>query len=108
MSVVQLPAGAEFIDRAAVHGAHVGGVPCKECTRVQIGRGVAYVYSTTRVVRALIYGYYACTAAHTCSRSICAVVSNSGASILLVYSTQHVLGGRYCSRTGVRCVPLRS
>ena len=83
-----------------------------------IGRGVASVYSSTRVVhavslrvlrvysstrvaRAVIGNYYACTVAHTCSSSIRAVVRNFGASILIVYSTRYALGGRYCSGTGV-------
>ena len=40
-------------------GAHVQGR-----ARVPIGRGVAYVYSSTRVVRAVFYGYYARKVAH--------------------------------------------
>ena len=40
---------------------------CKERARVPIGRCVAYVYSSTRVVRAVVYGYYACTVAHVLS-----------------------------------------
>ena len=72
-----------------------------------IGCCVAYVYSSTRVVRGVVYRYYACTVAHTCSSSICAVVSNCGARILIVYSTRHALGGRYCTGTGVQGVTLR-
>ena len=66
------------------------------------GRGVANVYSSTRVFRTVVGSYYACKAAHTCSGSIRAVVSNSGASNLIVSSTRHALGGRYCIGTGVR------
>ena len=65
------------------------------------------MYSSTRVVRAVVGNYYACTVAHTCSSSIRAVARNSGASILIVYSTRHALGGRYCTGTGVPGVPLR-
>ena len=44
------------------------GVPTwRERARVPIGRGVAYVYSITRVVHAVVYGYYACTVAHVWS-----------------------------------------
>ena len=32
-----------------------------------IGRCVAYVYSSTSDVRAVVYGYYACTVAHVWS-----------------------------------------
>ena len=79
---------------------------CRERARVLIGRGVAYVYSSTSVVRAVVGSYYACTAAHTCSGSIRAVVSNCDANVLLVYSTRHALCVRYCIGTGVRGVPL--
>ena len=72
-----------------------------------ISHGVAYVYSSTRVVRAVVGGYYACIVAHTCGGSIRAVLSNSGVSILSVYSTRHALGCRYCIGTCVRGVPLR-
>ena len=41
------------------------GVPmCKERALVLIGRRVAHVYSSTRVARAVVYEYYACTVAH--------------------------------------------
>ena len=67
-TVVKLPARAEVMDRAAVQGAHVGEVPtCRGRARVPSGRGVAYVYSSTRVVHAVVYGYYACTVAHVWS-----------------------------------------
>ena len=66
----------------AAHDVHVGEVPtCGERACVPIGRGVMYVYSSTRVVCAVSCGYYACTVMHTCSVRICAVVSNYGASI---------------------------
>ena len=29
-----------------------------------IGRGMAYLYSSTRVVRVVAYGYYACKVVH--------------------------------------------
>ena len=72
-----------------------------------IGRGLAYVYSGTRVVSAVFGNYYACIVPQACSSSIGAVVNNYGASILTVYSTQHAIGGRNCIGTGVRGVPLR-
>ena len=65
------------------------------------------MYSSTRVIRAVAGNYYACTVVHRCSSSARAVVSNSGASILIVYNTRHALGGRYCTGTGVQGVPLR-
>ena len=106
--VVYLRARAAAINLATGTVYTWAGVPtCRERARVPTGCCVAYVYSSTRVVRAVVYGYYACTVAHTCSSSIRAVVSNSGASILIVYSTRHALGGRYCSGTGVQGVPLR-
>ena len=43
---------------------------------------------------------------HTCSGSIRAEVSNCGVSILIVQSTRHALGGRYCIGISVRGVPL--
>ena len=33
---------------------------CNKRARVPIGRGVPYVYNSTRVIRAVVYGYYAC------------------------------------------------
>ena len=36
---------------------------CRERARVPIGCGVAYVCNSTRVIRAVVYGYYACTVA---------------------------------------------
>ena len=59
---------------------------CRERARVPIGRGVAYVCGSTSAVRAVGRSHYACTVAHTCSGSTRAVDSNSGASILTVYS----------------------
>ena len=51
------------------------GVPTgREGARVPIGRGVAYVYSSTRVVRAVICKHHAFTVVHTCSSSASAVV----------------------------------
>ena len=51
------------------------GVPtCRERTRVPIGRCVAYVYSSTRVVRAVVCKHHACTVVHTRSSSARAVV----------------------------------
>ena len=51
------------------------GVPtCRERARVPMGRCVAYVYSSTRVVRAVVYDYCACTVVHTCISSARAVV----------------------------------
>ena len=44
-----------------------GVLTCRERARVPIGRGVAYVYSSIRVVRSVVYGYYACTVAHVWS-----------------------------------------
>ena len=41
------------------------GVPtCRERARVLIGRGVAYVYSSTRDVPAAVDGYYVCKVSH--------------------------------------------
>ena len=80
---------------------------CLERALVPINRGVAYVYRSTRVVRAVVRSYYECIVAHTCSGSIRAVVSNCGASFLIVYSTRHVLRGSYCTRKAVQGVPLR-
>ena len=41
------------------------GVPtCRERARVPIGRCGAYVYSSTHVIHAVVYKYYACTVAH--------------------------------------------
>ena len=67
---------------------------------------VVCVNSSPHVVRAVFGSYYACTAVHTCRGSTRVVVSNSGASILIVYSIRDALGGRYSSGTGVRGVPL--
>ena len=51
------------------------GVPtCKERARVPIGRCVAYVYSITRFLRAVVFKHHACTVVHTCSNSARAVV----------------------------------
>ena len=85
------------------------GVPtCRERACVPIGGGVTYVYSTTRVLPAVVGSYCACIVAYMCIGSIHAVVSNCGASFLILYSTRHALGGRYCTGTGIRGVPLRS
>ena len=51
------------------------GVPtCREHARLPIDRCVAYVYNSTRVVRVVVFGYYACTVVHTCSSSASTVV----------------------------------
>ena len=58
----------EFMNPAASTVYTWAGVPtCRKRARVPIGRCVAYVYSSTRVVRAVVYGYYACTVAHVSS-----------------------------------------
>ena len=54
------PAAGTVYTWAGVH-------TCRERARVPIGRGAAYVYSSTRVVRAVAYEYYACTVAHVFS-----------------------------------------
>ena len=38
-----------------------------------------------------------CTVAYMCSIGVRTVVSNYGARFLIVYSTRHALGGRYCT-----------
>ena len=64
-AVVQLPARAQVIDRAAGSVYTWARVPtCRKRARVPSSRCVAYVYSRTRVVRAAVYEYYACTVAH--------------------------------------------
>ena len=83
------------------------GCPRVGSARVPICRDVVYVRISTRVVRAVVRSYYACTVTHTCSVRMCAVVSNYGASMLIVYSTGHALSRRYCTGTGVQGVPLR-
>ena len=51
------------------------GVPtCRERAGVPIGRCVAYVYSSTRVVRAVVCKHHACTVVRTCSSSARVVV----------------------------------
>ena len=68
MFVVLLPTRAEVIDWAAGTVYTWAGKPtCRERARVPIGRCVAYVYSSTRVARAVVYGYYARTVAHVWS-----------------------------------------
>ena len=49
---------------------------CRKRARVLTGRGVAYVYSSTRVVRAVVCKHHACTVLHTCSSGVRAVVVN--------------------------------
>ena len=59
-----------------MHGANIGGVPTyRERTRMPSGRGVAYVYNNTLVVRAVVYSYYACTVAHV--RSVGQLATNT-------------------------------
>ena len=84
------------------------GVPtCRERARVPIDRCMAYVYSSTRVVRAVVCKHHACIVVHTCSGSARAVVVIMALDFLIVSSTWHALGGRYCTATGVQGVPLR-
>ena len=40
---------------------------CRERARVPPGRGVAYVYNSTRVVRGIVYTCYVCALAHVSS-----------------------------------------
>ena len=47
---------------------------CRERARAPTGRGVAYVSSSTRVVREVVCKHHACTVVHTCSSSVHAVV----------------------------------
>ena len=54
------PAGGTFYTWA--------GVPtCRERARAPIGRCLGHVYSTTRVVRAVVYTRYVCALAHVSS-----------------------------------------
>lgn len=49
-------------------GGRWAGVPtCRNKTHIPIGCGVTYVYRSTRVFCAIVYGYYACTVAHVWS-----------------------------------------
>ena len=67
-TVTQRPVRAKVGDPAVGTVYTWAGVPtCRERARVRIGRGVAHVYSSTRVVRAVVYEYYARTVAHVWS-----------------------------------------